>query len=350
MAGHDNLEMIAHIRKSPGVLWQAGISPRFSGGATLKPLMGVTEEGMADRSRFATNYSKFLSSATSFPEKFDSEEAWPHCAKVIGDIRDQSNCGCCWAFAGVGAASDRLCISTKGQKLVPLSAQDMCFCTSYDGCDGGDITSPWMHINWNHRFSGKGVVTGGQYKGTGPFGHGLCSDFTLPHCHHHGPQRNDPYPAENTPGCPSQSSPTCPTRCDSSSRYPHHDFENDKIGFTGSILRVSGEMAILNAISEGGPVETAFSVYMDFANYVSGIYHHVTGSLEGGHAVRMVGWGVENGQKYWKVANSWNPYWGEKGYFRIKRGNNECGIEDMVTASSADARWGPKPGVFDTIV
>ena len=47
--------------------------------------------------------------------------------------------------------------------------------------------------------------------------------------------------------------------------------------------------------------------------------------------MKMVGWGVDNGVKYWKVANSWNPYWGEKGYFRIKKGNNEGGIEDQVT-------------------
>jgi cathepsin B len=92
----------------------------------------------------------------------------------------------------------------------------------------------------------------------------------------------------------------------------------------------------------GGPVETAFTVYTDFANYVSGIYHHVSGGVEGGHAVRIVGWGVEGGNKYWKVANSWNPYWGEKGYFRIKRGNSECGIEDGVTFSGANAKWTQK--------
>ena len=43
---------------------------------------------------------------------------------------------------------------------------------------------------------------------------------------------------------------------------------------------------------------------------------------------------------YWKVANSWNPYWGEHGYFRIKRGENECGIEDNIAASAPDATWG----------
>ena len=61
----------------------------------------------------------------------------------------------------------------------------------------------------------------------------------------------------------------------------------------------------------GGPVETAFSVYSDFENYVSGIYEQKTGKIEGGHAVKFVGWGVdkETGTKYWRVANSWNPHW-----------------------------------------
>jgi len=116
------------------------------------------------------------------------------------------------------------------------------------------------------------------------------------------------------------------------------------------LLKVSGEENIAQAIMEGGPVETGFTVYADFSNYVSGIYHYVTGSIEGGHAVRMVGWGVENGVKYWKVANSWNPYWGEKGHFRIKKGNNECGIENEVTASSADAKWGFKSDLFPEVV
>lgn len=52
----------------------------------------------------------------------------------------------------------------------------------------------------------------------------------------------------------------------------------------------------------------------------------------GGHAVRMIGWGEENGIKYWICTNSWNDGWGEKGTFRIKRGNDECEIESSGVA------------------
>jgi cathepsin B len=45
-----------------------------------------------------------------------------------------------------------------------------------------------------------------------------------------------------------------------------------------------------------------------------------------------MGWGVENGTPYWLVANSWNQDWGNGGYFKIRRGNNECGITDEVVS------------------
>jgi len=272
----------------------------------------------------------------AIPESFDSETNWPKCAKIIGDIRDQSNCGCCWAFAGAEAASDRMCIATDASLQLPLSAQDVCFCAGgifSGGCDGGQIDTPWSFIK------GKGAVTGGQYKGSGPFGAGLCSDFSMPHCHHHGPQGEDPYPAEGAPGCPSQRSASCPRKCDDTATGDHTDFSSDKYSYTGQTETASGEKQIQQMIMTGGPVETAFTVYSDFENYASGIYHHVSGGMAGGHAVKMVGWGVDGGVKYWKVANSWNPYWGEKGYFRIRRGNSEGGIEDQVIGASAAAKW-----------
>ena len=65
-------------------------------------------------------------------------------------------------------------------------------------------------------------------------------------------------------------------------------------------------------------------------NYKSGVYHHVTGKLEGGHAVKMLGWGNENGVDYWLCANSWTTNWGENGYFKIKMG--DCEIDSSVWA------------------
>merc|ERR1719171_2220050 len=166
-------------------------------------------------------------SEMAIPEEFDSEKQWPQCAKTIGDIRDQSNCGCCWAFAGAEAASDRMCIATNASLMYPLSAQDVCFNANPDGCNGGMIDTPWSYIKRH------GAVTGGQYHGSGPFGAGLCSSFSLPHCHHHGPQGEDPYPAEGKPGCPSASSPEGPKTCDADAKAPHDKYESDKYSFEG---------------------------------------------------------------------------------------------------------------------
>ena len=43
------------------------------------------------------------------------------------------------------------------------------------------------------------------------------------------------------------------------------------------------------------------------------------------HAVLVTGWGEENGVKYWTIQNSWDNYWGEDGYMRIRRGDNDSG-------------------------
>lgn len=60
-----------------------------------------------------------------------------------------------------------------------------------------------------------------------------------------------------------------------------------------------------------------------------GIYEHVAGAHQGAHAVRLIGWGTENGVPYWLAANSWGRAWGERGLLKVRRGNNECNIESM---------------------
>lgn len=63
------------------------------------------------------------------------------------------------------------------------------------------------------------------------------------------------------------------------------------------------ESHIMQELFDNGPVEAAFTVYEDFVNYKSGVYQHVSGKALGGHAIRILGWGVENETKYWLVAN-----------------------------------------------
>ena len=336
-------QLVDEINASPGVLWKASVQPRFAGSpiGASKNLLGslpLTDAaislGVAAGTHTRPSAAELAAIvASDIPASFDSAANWPECVEVIGDIRDQSDCGCCWAFAAAEAASDRLCIFTKGAIKVPLSAQDVCFCDSSAGCNGGTVDQGWAKIQ------SAGVVTGGQYNSSG-FGSGWCSDYSLPHCHHHGPVGSDPYPAEGTSGCPKPStSPICPTTCGAQSQ---RTFDTDKYTFNGTVYLYGngGEAPIQTAIMNQGPVEASFSVYADFENYASGIYHHVTGTTLGGHAIRIVGWGVDGDTKYWKVANSWNPYWGENGYFRILRGTNECSIESNVCANGPTATWG----------
>uniref|UniRef100_A0A224YBP3 Cathepsin B n=1 Tax=Rhipicephalus zambeziensis TaxID=60191 RepID=A0A224YBP3_9ACAR len=92
------------------------------------------------------------------------------------------------------------------------------------------------------------------------------------------------------------------------------------------------EEDIRNEILSNGPVEAIYQVYRDFDEYKTGVYQRHSNTFCGYHVIRIVGWGTENGVKYWLAANSWSPNWGDGGYFKILRGSNECKIEQYVEA------------------
>lgn len=246
----------------------------------------------------------------NIPDTFDAREQWPHC-DTIKEVRDQGSCGSCWAFGAVEAFSDRFCV--KYSETVHISAEDLNSCCSEcgGGCDGGFPEEAWRF------FESKGCVTGGEYHtGTG------CQPYQIPHCSHHEP---GPFP-----DCGNiLPTPKCSHTCE-----PNYtlSFDKDK-HFGSSAYAVSSAVEkIQTEIMTNGPVETAFTVYADFPTYKSGVYQHKSGGMLGGHAVKILGWGTEDGLPYWLVANSWNVYWGDEGFFMILRGKDECGIESGVVA------------------
>jgi len=77
-----------------------------------------------------------------------------------------------------------------------------------------------------------------------------------------------------------------------------------------------------------GPVLGCFDVYEDFSAYDGGVYEHVWGEYLAGHCISIVGWNDQ--ANCWICKNSWGPWWGEDGYFRIRMGTNETTIEEWV--------------------
>ena len=96
-----------------------------------------------------------------------------------------------------------------------------------------------------------------------------------------------------------------------------------RVSNTGSANGLSG---IKNALVTYGPLVVDFDVYEDFGSYNGGIYEHVWGNKEGGHAVTLVGYNDDPG--YWICKNSWGKNWGENGFFKIKY--HQCHIDDAA--------------------
>lgn len=298
--------------------WTAHMSPRFET-ATLgdiKKLCGTVMKGEPNFLQLPVNNATLLRN-DAIPSDFDSRKAFSKCADVIGRIRDQSSCGSCWAFGSTEAFNDRHCIATGDQTIFAADDTNAC-CSGFTcglsmGCGGGQPSAAWR---W---FKSTGVVTGEDYGENG------CRPYSFPPCAHHVPA------TQKYPKCPSQeySTPKCGKKCTNGAYKTA--YEQDKTKAT-SAYSLNSVKSIQTDIMTYGPVTAAFTVYSDFPTYKSGVYHHTTGSALGGHAIEIIGWGVESGEDYWLVKNSWNDQWGDQGLFKIRRGNDECGIEGQVSA------------------
>ncbi|CAH8429111.1 unnamed protein product [Schistosoma haematobium] len=212
--------------------------------------------------------------------------------------------------------SDRICIHSKSKISVELSAVNLLSCCTRCGlgCNGGIPGMSWDY--WKY----EGIVTGGSNET-----HTGCQPYPFPKCNHHSSTKGYPL-------CESHyySTPECYKTCQDDYRKP---YKKDKFYGKTSYNVASEEISIMKEILLNGPVEGGFYVYEDFLHYKSGVYKHITGSYLGGHAIRILGWGIEHNHiPYWLCANSWNDQWGDHGYFKILRGKNECGIESIISA------------------
>jgi C1A family cysteine protease len=185
----------------------------------------------------------------------------------VSPIRDQRNCGSCWAFASTAGLESYLMI----QEQVPgynedLAEQILVSCSGVGSCSGGDIRNASNFIR----------------------------DTGLP------PEMDYYYTATDS-------------TCDSATT-----------GWQQAAYRIGGWSyaclspsvdAIKGALVTYGPLVTTMNVYYDFFSYVSGIYSYATGSYAGAHAVLIVGY--DDIDRCFIVKNSWGTGWGEGGFFRI---------------------------------
>jgi len=271
---------INRLNSVVGSKWVAGHNEFFNDMTfdQARPLLGTALSHIDDHLDKVRNESVY--GAINVPTEFDSRKHWPN---LIHPIRNQMQCGSCWAFSASEVLSDRVAVAIQQPSPV-LSPEDMVSCDHGDnGCGGGQLTKAWEYLR------DTGIVT----------------DSCFPYSAGRG------------------KAPACVSRC-----YDNERFVKTK---AASIFAIKGVLNMQKEIVTHGPIQVAFMVYKSLMSYKSGIYskHSHEFLPEGGHAVKFVGYGTEGGLEYWIVANSWGTTWGEAGFFRIRKGTNECGIEKM---------------------
>jgi len=213
-----------------------------------------------------------------------------HTPSVVSDVKDQGQCGSCWAFATTEAIESFWALA--GNDLVVLSPEQIVDCDSTDaGCNGGDTTTAYAYVT-----EAGGLDTEASYPYTaGNSGEGGSCQFDQANV----VARINQY---------SWVIPECSGSCDSQS-----------MSQVQSHLATEGPFAIC--------------VYAEpWQDYAGGVFNdrsctHAYSDLD--HCVQLVGYT----SKYWLVRNSWAADWGEDGYIYVSTAiasGNLCGIMDEV--------------------
>lgn len=338
---HTPLEIINIVNSKQNKTWEAEptylhtkVNSNYDIIKEMTSLLGTFFE-LKEHITSLISPSSFLSKTYAIPDDFDLREIYPNCTS-LSEVRDQSTCGACWAFATTSVISDRICIHNNID--IRISALDVLSCCSNcgNGCRGGHAIKALQF--WKE----EGIVTGDKYNSTG-----YCKAYFLPPCDHHGHVK-DMY---KECGESQIFTPSCKKQCDddnskntfysdnriSTTLQSKKEYNEEKY-FGNSYYSVkNSEREIQMEIFERGSVAGAMKVYEDFIFYKKGVYQYTTGDFLGGHSIKIIGWGEENGEKYWLCVNSWNEDWGDNGYFKILRGVDHCGIESQIIAGMPES-------------
>ncbi|MDF0593838.1 C1 family peptidase [Methanotrichaceae archaeon M04Ac] len=281
------LEAVRRAIEETGANWTAGLNsvsilpPELRPGTGWLPLSA--KEGGLFGEVVRISSSEDGPAALALPESWDWRSVSG--ADWTTPIKDQGQCGSCWAFGPLAAIESRVKLAADNPQLIPDFSEQYLVSCSPGSCSGGymNTTADWI----------------------------LCQGTVDEACF--------PYVAQDTVPC----SESC---FDRNSRK----YKGEGWSWVSGNSNIIDEDRIKQEILAGGPVTAAMEVYTDFYNYNGGVYQYTTGELEGGHCIAIVGWGKEGSTDYWICKNSWGTGWGEAGWFKIKMGEVNIGLEAVA--------------------
>ena len=244
-----------------------------------------------NRNTFCSVVPMVLGEIFSSADVFDLRAKYSKC---LFPIYMQGICGSCYADVVAGAGTEVACIAGKSG-LTQLSPQPLVSCSNLGGCSGG---SPYLAALWTAN-------------------HGLVEQDQCPY----ESTQCDPAIDVEKNGC---------FKC--SLVENELKMAKKRYYFSPVVIQSSSEYAMRRRIESGGSVMVIFDAHANFQEFFQkhpfGIYKSTNSSPSlGNHSIRLVGFGIEGDVKYWIGLNSWGSSWGDRGSFKILRGENLCNIE-----------------------
>lgn len=292
------------------------------------------------------------------PEDFDGRIVWKN---MLSPVKNQKKCGSCWAFATTSALADRFNIQSLGKLHLNLSPARLILCDwqgkELELAHSEDVSYFNSQLNSaSFRESacyGNSLIDACRYL----YQIGTCVESCLPYDKILGiettyQQIGNFDSVEQLPLCTSVMGYFGDMCSDSVLNERTGEIEGTPARLYRAVhfyALLPDEFIIRDNVAKWGPVSTAMQIYPNFYTFnpVTEIYEWDGVGLQvGGHAVCIVGWGTQNKGKsneikYWIIRNSWGITWGESGYFKMRRGKNECSIEENCIGLIPDF-WYPE--------